>query len=126
MMPSTYPLTAEAFVRSLPHLVLDTTSVRGLRWEYFINLATMAPCMNVHRIVFGSDQEYADFVDEAHTSLVRWPSDEALFDLARHGWVGVGDAGRPSLLSRVVSLYINSEENSCARILQDIGTAESF
>lgn len=123
MMPTGQPRTAEAYVRALPDLVLDTTSVRGLRWEYFINLATIAPCMNVHRMVFGSDESYADFVEEARRVLVRWPSDEALFDLARSGWVGAGDDRRPSAVTRLASLYMSTGENSCARMLRDMGAA---
>ena len=114
---------AEAYVRALPDLVVDTSSVRGLRWEYFINLATIAPCMNVHRMVFGSDDRYADFVEEARGVLVRWPSDEALFDLARSGWVGAGDDRAPTVITRLASLYMSTGENSCARMLRDMGAA---
>jgi hypothetical protein len=123
MMPTGQPRTAEGYVRALPELVLDTSSVRGLRWEYFINLATIAPCMNVHRMVFGSDEAYAGFVDEAHGVLVRWPSDEALFELARSGWVGAGDGRPPSAITRLASLYMSTGENSCARMLRDVGSA---
>jgi len=123
MMPTAHPRTAEAYVRALPDLVLDSTSVRGLRWEYFINLATLAPCMNVHRMVFGSDEGYAGFVEQAHAGLVRWPSDEALFELARSGWVGPGDGRPPTAISRLASLYMSTGENSCARLLRDMGAA---
>jgi hypothetical protein len=123
MMPTGQPRTAEAYVRALPDLVLDTSSVRGLRWEYFINLATIAPCMNVHRMVFGSDDGYAEFVEEARGVLVRWPSDEALFDLARSGWVGAGDDRAPSAITRLASLYMSTGENSCAHMLRDMGAA---
>jgi hypothetical protein len=116
----------EAFVRSLPDLVLDPATGRGLRWEYFINLATIAPCLNMHRMVFGSGDAYDRFVEEAHASLVRYPSDEALFDLARHGWVGATDPGPPGLFGRIASLYMNDDDNSCIDMLQNGRLAGSF
>ena len=116
------PVGPEAWARSLPELVLDTGLVRGVRWEYFINLATMAPCLNVNRIVFGAGDEYQAFVEEARESLVRWPSEEPLFELARRGWTGVGDPGPPTVLERVAGLYMATGENSCARALRQIQT----
>lgn len=125
MMQTRMPRGTEAWVRSLPGLVLDSALVRGLRWEYFINLATMAPCLNANRIVFGTDQEYDAFMGAARESLVRWPSEEPLFELARGGWIGSVDPGPPGILERIAGLYMSSGENSCARTLHQVG-ASSF
>ena len=126
MVWSHYPETPEAFVRSLPGMILDTALVRGMRWELFINLATVAPCLNVHNMVFGTGDDYDAFVEEARAALVRYPSDEALFELARHGWVGTADPGSPTPLGRVASLFMNTGENSCAAMVRHMSVAESF
>ena len=69
----------------LPGLVLDSTTVRGLAWESFAVMATLAPCMNLNRVVFGPDEAHRAFVDAAHQALVRWPSEEDLFRVASRG-----------------------------------------
>lgn len=118
MMPAELAGGTDAWVRSLPGLVLDTTIVRGLRWEYFINLTTVAPCLNMNRMVFGANSEYHEFIEDARESLVRWPSEEPLFDLARRGWVGASDPGPLDPLTRIGGLFMSSDENSCARLLR--------
>lgn len=126
MMQVEIPRGPETFVRSLPGMVLDTTLVRGLRWEYFINLATMVPCLNMHRMVFGSSPEYDAFVMEARASLVRWPSEEAVFDVARYGWVGVADVGAPTMLGRLAGMFMSNEENSCGQFVRHVQASELF
>jgi hypothetical protein len=121
-----YARGPEAFVRSLPGMVMDTTLMRGLRWEYFINLATMAPCLNVHRMVFGADEAFNQFVEEARTSLVQWPSEEALFDLARRGWVGGVDPAEATVVGWLTGLYMSHEENSCAQFVRHMQAEELF
>lgn len=120
MMNTTETRGRDAWVRSLPDLVLDTSLVRGVRWEYFINLATMAPCLNVSRMVFGADQGFDAFVDSAHVALVRWPSEEPLFELARRGWVGSAEPLSRGVLEGLAGLYMSTEENSCASALRQI------
>lgn len=111
----------EAWVASLPDRVLDESLVRGLRWEYFINLATMAPCLNMNRLVFGAGEEYEGFVGQAREGLVRWPSEEPLFELARQGWVGGGDAAESGVLAGLLGLYTSRGEDACTVILRPVG-----
>lgn len=125
-LPSRFSTSPEGFVNALPALVLDETGVRGFRWEYFINLTTIAPCMNVHRMVFGPGTEYDDFIEEARAALVRFPSDEALFELARYGWVGGAEASAPSLLTRIASIYMNTDDNSCAAMVRHMELGEGL
>lgn len=109
----------ESFVRSLPDLVTDTSAVRGLRWEYFILTATLSPCLNLHRMVFGADAEYASFVERAHDSLVRWPSEEKLFALARAGyWGSVG--ARESLVGRFLGVSMRSGPGTCSEVVRHL------
>lgn len=111
----------EAWVASLPERVLDESLVRGLRWEYFINLATMAPCLNMNRLVFGAGEEYSDFVERAREGLVRWPSEEPLFELARRGWAGGGDAGESGVLAGLLGLYTSRGDDACTVLFRRVG-----
>jgi len=116
----------DEWVRSLPGLVLDPSLVRGLRWEYFINLTTVAPCLNLNRIVFGPDEAYESFFEEARASLVRWPSEEALFELARYGWVGRAGGTRDGPVGWLVGMYMSAGENSCARMIRQVRAGSLF
>lgn len=121
-----YARGPEAYVRSLPGMIMDTTLMRGLRWEYFISLSTMAPCLNMHRIVFGADEAYSDFVDGARVSLVRWPQEEAVFELARRGWVGGVEPAEATVLGWFTGLYMSAEENSCSQFVRHMQAEELF
>ncbi len=104
-------------------MTTDSTVLRGIRWEYFISLATIAPCMSLNRIVFGVGEDHTAFVEEARASLVRWPSDEALFELARYGWTGSTSATQPGLIDRIARIYMNSGSGSCGRVIDHMQTA---
>jgi len=117
------PTSNDAWVRSLYTMTTDTTIARGLRWEYFINLATIAPCLSLNRIVFGVGDDYSSFVDEARASLVRWPSDEAIFELARYGWLGASSPAELGLLSRVARMYMHTGPSSCGRFVEHMQAA---
>ena len=108
----------EAFVRSLPDRVADENAVRGLRWESFILTATLSPCLNLHRMVFGADEEYQAFVARAHDALVRWPSEEKLFELARHGYWGSTAPGRESLIGRMLGVSMRSGPGTCSEVVR--------
>jgi len=123
LVRSEQPQGTEAWVRALPGLVVDPALVRGLRWEYFINLATITPCLNMHRMLFGPDEDYAAFVEEARASLVRWPAEEAIFELARHGWIGAAEPAGPTFIGRVTNLFMNTDEDSCGSFVQHMQAA---
>lgn len=107
------PEGAEEWVRSLPALVTDTSVVRGLRWEYFIGVTTLTPCLNLQRMVFGPGDEYGAFLDAAHESLVAWPSEEGLFELAKKGWFASGARAPDSWVGRVLGIAMRRGEGSC-------------
>jgi len=81
------PDPAEA-IRLGTDVVLDTNVVPGLRWEMFLGATTFAPCLNLHAAVFGPGVSYETWLEQARASLIRRPSDEALFELMKHGWFG--------------------------------------
>jgi hypothetical protein len=114
----------EAWVGSLPPIILDTAVVPGLRWEYFTAVTTVAPCLNLNRMIFGADDDYQAFIEQARESLVRYPSEEGLFEIARYGWVGSVEAANPTLFGRVASLYMSHEDNSCGTLVRHMRAGE--
>lgn len=120
------PEGIESFVRSLPDLVADTGTVRGLRWEFFTLTTTLSPCLNLHRMVFGPDDGYAAFVEEARSKLVRWPSEEKLFDLARAGYWGTSAPDNESLFGRFLGIAMRPGEGSCNTVMKRFDTLKEI
>jgi len=116
----------ETWVRSLPDLVFDTSAMRGLRWEYFIGVTTLTPCLNLHRMVFGPDEDYAVFLQRAHDSLVRWPSEEGLFDMARAGWLGTIESEGETWIGRLLSVSMRRGDNACGEVVRKVETARAI
>lgn len=122
----TPPQGTEAWVRSLPSMVLDTSAVRGLRWEYLIGVTTLTPCLNLHRMVFGLDREYEEFLERARATLVRFPSEEGLFELARAGWLGTIQSEGETVLGRLLSVSMRRGGTSCGEIVRKVETARAL
>jgi hypothetical protein len=116
----------ETWVRSLPDLVLDTSAVRGLRWEHLIGVTTLTPCLNLHRMVFGPDEEYRSFIDQARASLVRFPSEEGLFEIAEAGWLGAIQSDSDTWLGRLLSVSMRKGDGACGEVVRRIETAQAL
>lgn len=112
------PEGAAEWVRSLPTLVTDTSVVRGLRWEYFVGVTTLTPCLNLQRMVFGPSDQYRAFLESAHESLVEWPSEERLFELAKAGWFASVSQPRDSWIGRLVGIAMHGGEGSCGEMIR--------
>ena len=110
---------------ALPRSALDTALVRGLRWEHVALLNTVGPCMNLQRVVFGPDPEYRRWLEEARSTLVRYPAEEELFRVARGGLLGQDTDEAPGLSTRLLALTMGHADRpgSCARVL---GEAAGF
>lgn len=121
-----YPDGAEAWVRSLPAMVSDTSVARGLRWEIFIGITTLTPCINLQRLVFGPDQEYWDFVNGAYDDLVEWPSEDGLFERARAGWFGSTTAEGGSIVGRILSVSMRTGEGTCGEVVRTLEAQEAL
>lgn len=121
-----YPEGAEAWVRSLPAMVADTSVARGLRWEIFIGITTLTPCINLQRLVFGPDQEYWDFVNGAYDDLVEWRSEDGLFERARGGWFGSTEDRRASFLGRILSVSMRTGEGTCGEVVRQLEAQEAL
>jgi hypothetical protein len=105
-------------------MVVDTTAVRGLRWEYFALTTTLTPCLNLNRMVFGPDEAYHQFVEDAHDALVRWPSEEALFEVAKGGYLARPNVGSPSWIGRLLSISMRSGEGACGEVVRRLRAVE--
>jgi hypothetical protein len=121
-----YPEGVEAWVRSLPAMVADTSIARGLRWEIFIGITTLTPCINLQRLVFGPDQEYWDFVNGAYDELVEWPSEDGLFERARVGWFGSTSDDGASFLGRILSVSMRTGEGTCGEVVRQLEAQEAL
>jgi hypothetical protein len=116
------PNAADVWVRALPAAVVDSTVARGLRWEYFTAITTLSPCLNLHRVVFGPDEEYREFVESARESLVAYPSEAPIFELARRGWFGTAAGAEGTLLGRLLSAAMYGGEGGCGEIVRQLGS----
>ena len=70
-------------LRSIPDIVVNEDALRGLRWEYFATFNILSPCINLHKMVFGPDETYEEWLDESREALVRVPGEAPLYDLAK-------------------------------------------
>jgi len=70
-------------LRGIPDIVTNPDALRGMRWEYFATFNILAPCINLHKMVFGPDETYEEWLDDVRSSLVTVPGEAPLFDLAQ-------------------------------------------
>jgi len=70
-------------LRGIPDIVTNEDALRGLRWEYFATFNLLSPCINLHKMVFGPEDTYEEWLDETRETLVRVPGEAPLFDLAK-------------------------------------------
>jgi hypothetical protein len=116
------PEDVRALLQGVPDLVENEEALRGLRWEYFATFNVLAPCINLHKMVFGPDETYAEWRRRAERSIVRVPGEQALFDLAGSGVLGTGGQELRGLLPRFLSLVLGSHRapGSCASLIASL------
>ena len=118
-----------SLLQGIPGLVEDGDALRGLRWEYFATFNTLAPCINVHKMVFGPDETYDDWRVRARESLVRVRGEVDLFELAEGKLFSRNaDAELEGFLPRFLSLTLGSRGSpgSCASLVTQLEVAGSF
>jgi hypothetical protein len=116
------PEDIHSLLQGVPQLVETEDALRGLRWEYFSTFNTLAPCMNLHKMVFGSDDSYAAWRERARESLVRVGGEGDLFDLAENGATGLRNRQVEGFLPRFLSLMLGGRgtPGSCAALIASI------
>jgi hypothetical protein len=116
------PEDARALLQGVPELVENEDALRGLRWEYFATFHMLAPCINLHKMVFGPDDTYEEWLRRAERTIVRVPGEQELFDLAENGVLGSGSQEDGGFLSRFLGLVLgsNGAPGSCASLVTAI------
>ena len=107
----------------IPDLVENEDALRGLRWEYLATFNMLAPCINLQKMVFGADVSYLEWINRSRRSLVRYPGEAALFDLAGSGEVARAAASdQGGFLAELVSMTMGGQTRpgDCARLIDVI------
>lgn len=108
-----------SLLQGIPDLVVDDEPLRGLRWEYFATFNMLAPCINVHKMVFGPDETYDDWRLDARDALVRVRGEVELFDLAEGSTVGADRGALRGVLPRLLRATLggSGSPGSCASLI---------
>jgi len=116
------PEDIHSLLQGVPDLVETESALRGLRWEYFAAFNMLAPCINLHKMVFGPDQTYDEWRERARDTLVRVDGERDLFDLAESGVVGSGGQQLQGFFARFLSLTLGSggAPGSCASLIASL------
>ncbi len=119
---SLLPEDVHSMLQGVPDLVESDEALRGLRWEYFATFNMLAPCINLHKMVFGPDATYDEWRERARDTLVRVPGERDLFDLAESGVLGTGGQELQGLFPRFLSLTLGSggAPGSCASLIASL------
>lgn len=75
----------DALLRRSIAMTANEALPRGMRWESLRTVQVGAGCLNPHTVVFGHGQPYTEWVESTRRSLVRYPSEQALFDVVMGG-----------------------------------------
>jgi hypothetical protein len=116
------PEDIHSLLQGVPDLVESDEALRGLRWEYFAAFNMLAPCINLHKMVFGPDETYDEWRERARDTLVRVQGERDLFDLAESGVLGSGGQELQGFFPRFLSLTLGSggAPGSCASLIASL------
>jgi hypothetical protein len=116
------PEDIHSLLQGIPDLVEAEDALRGLRWEYFATFNTLAPCINLHKMVFGPDETYEDWRERVRDALVRMDGERELFELAESSVVGAGRGQLEGFFPRFLSLTLGSggAPGSCASLIASL------
>lgn len=116
------PEDARSLLQGVPALVENETALRGLRWEYFATFNMLAPCINLHKMVFGPDDTYLEWRRRAERAIVRVPGEQRLFDLAESSVIGSAAPDPDGFLPRFLGLVLGSRgaPGSCVSLISSL------
>ncbi|HEX2167460.1 MAG TPA: hypothetical protein VHG09_09550 [Longimicrobiales bacterium] len=72
----------DALLRRSMAMTTNDAIPRGMRWESLRTVQVGAGCRNPHSVVFGHGSDYAEWLEASRKSLVRYPSEQALFEMS--------------------------------------------
>ncbi|MFQ5703606.1 MAG: hypothetical protein ACE5HT_06235 [Gemmatimonadales bacterium] len=109
-------------LRTIQFAVTDESTARSIRWEYLAIFATLAPCVNLQKVVFGPGESYERWLVTAEQSLVRRPSDKAMFTFLERGLLGSsGGNTSPMWLRTLVGFTFGSGRGgTCAARITEL------
>jgi hypothetical protein len=95
---------------------------RGMRWEAFATIQLTAGCLNPYTAVFGHGAEYNAWREQTHRTLVRYPSEEALYRATLKGLVPELGGGGGNVVLRLVGMTLRrgANEGACAALLAGV------
>jgi hypothetical protein len=108
-------------------IVANDALPRGLRWESLLSIQIGAGCLNPHTVVFGHGAQYAAWLDQARASLVRYPTEQALFDLTLRGTMLPHELRpRADIIERVLGLTLGRTRTTgaCAALLTGLSALD--
>ena len=116
------PEDIHSLLQGVPDLVQNEEALRGLRWEYFATFNMLAPCINLHKMVFGPDETYNEWRTNAREALVRVRGERDLYELAESGALGAGGQELQGFLPRFLRLTLGSggAPGSCASLIASL------
>lgn len=98
---------------------------RGLRWEALLSIQIGAGCLNPHTVVFGHGADYNDWLEKTRASLVRYPTEQALFELTLRGTMLPRHLrSRSDLVERVLGVTLGRTQTAgaCAALLTGLSS----
>jgi len=101
----------EEFLIGMARVVTDENALRGLRWEFLPWVTTGTSFTNLHLAVFGPGDDYDQWLNSAHDSLVRYSSEEDYFYFLKHGFlVAPASLERRGFLEWLLSLTFGKSD----------------
>ena len=80
--------TTGSSLEAMTQTAANPDAPRGLRWEYYMMFNNVASCINLQNVVYGPGQDYDAWVAKTRSTLVRYPGDAELFNVASAGLLG--------------------------------------
>jgi hypothetical protein len=112
--------TVDALLRRSVVMTANETLPRGMRWEALLAIQLGAGCLNPHSVVFGHGRQYEEWVETTRAALVRYPSEQALFDVVLRGPMLPDDLHhRATVLQRLFGVTLGRSETTrtCAALM---------
>jgi hypothetical protein len=109
-------------LRTLANIAANEDLPPGIRWESLMNAQLSARCQSPSAVLFGAGDDYNEWLAGVHDSLVRHPSEAALFEMIGDSRVIPQRPARaPKLMRSLLTLTFG--ESGAARRCADIATA---
>lgn len=109
-----YTGTEDAFLE-MRRITGNDHYLRGMRWEFLGIITTGAPFINLNKAVFGTGEDYEEWLGSMRESLVRYPGEEALFTMIQYGWIApAGTRVKPGFFGRLLTLTFGKSESAAS------------